>query len=443
MGTSTKKSAKKPSSKKKAKPSAKQRLQATVNIGMVGHVDHGKTTLVKTLSGVWTDRHSEELRRGISIKLGYADTTFRKCPKCRGIEAYTVEETCPKHNIPTNILRRLSFVDAPGHEILLATMISGAALMDGAILVVAANEECPQPQTAEHLDALLISGLDPEKIIVVQNKIELVTPAQAEKNYQQIRKFLAPTAAAKVPVIPISAIAKANIDLLIKTIEDRIPTPKHDLERPGRMYIARSFEVNLPGTRPEDLRGGVIGGTIIQGRFTVGDKIEICPGFQKKHGGKTFYEPIITKITSLQTGLGEMLDEAIPGGLIGIGTQIDPYFTKTDGLVGNVAGKPGTLPKISYKLLIKQHLMRRVVGSIQHQNIKAITARERLMINIGTTVTAGTVSSTQKKLIQVDLIRPVCAEKGQRVALSRNFGGRWRLIGYGFIEKTFSDEEQS
>ena len=287
--------------------------QAEVNIGLVGHVDHGKTTLVQSLSGVWTDRHSEEVRRGISIKLGYADTTFRKCPKCRGSQAYTVEELCPNHKTSTEILRRVSFVDAPGHEILLATMLSGATLMDGAILVIAANEECPQPQTAEHLDALLISNV--KKIVIVQNKIELVTPTEAKKNYRQIVSFIKNRLSPKTPIIPVSAIFKANLDILIQALENTIPTPKRDLTKPGKMYIARSFDVNKPGTKIADLKGGVIGGSITQGKFKVTDSIEIKPGIKLKKGGITSYQTLITKIRSIHTGTATQPEEAIPGEL--------------------------------------------------------------------------------------------------------------------------------
>src|SRR5660397_236402 len=114
---------------------------------MVGHVDHGKTTLVSALSGVWTDQHSEEVKRGISIRLGYANVTFKKCPQCPEPDAYTVASVCEKCGAKAEPLRTVSFVDAPGHETLMATMLSGAAIMDGAILVIAANEPCPQPQT--------------------------------------------------------------------------------------------------------------------------------------------------------------------------------------------------------------------------------------------------------------------------------------------------------
>jgi len=139
-----------------------------VNIGMVGHVDHGKTTLVRALSGSWTDQHSEEVKRGISIRLGYADATFRKCPSCPDPDAFTVEEKCPHCGADTEILRTVSFVDSPGHETLMATMLCGAAIMDGAVLVISANEPCPQPQTKEHLMALDITGID--RIVIVQNR---------------------------------------------------------------------------------------------------------------------------------------------------------------------------------------------------------------------------------------------------------------------------------
>ena len=113
--------------------------QPEINIGMIGHVDHGKTTLTKALSGEWTDRHSEELKRGISIRLGYADVAFYKCPECQGPAAYGTSKKCKNCGAEAEFLRAVSFVDAPGHETLMATMLSGAALMDGALRLVAAN----------------------------------------------------------------------------------------------------------------------------------------------------------------------------------------------------------------------------------------------------------------------------------------------------------------
>ena len=142
------------------KKDAKQKYgtQPEVNIGLVGHVDHGKTTLTERLSGKWTDTHSEELKKGITIRLGYANTILRKCLKCKGADAYTVKEKCPKCKGKTKELREISIIDAPGHESLMATMLSGANVMEGALLLVSANEPCPQPQTKEHLMALEIKG---------------------------------------------------------------------------------------------------------------------------------------------------------------------------------------------------------------------------------------------------------------------------------------------
>ena len=174
--------------------------QPEVNIGMIGHVDHGKTTLTKALTGEWTDRHSEELRRGISIRLGYADAAIYKCPKCEEPKCYTVAKECSVCGEKTEFLRAVSFVDAPGHETLMATMLSGAALMDGALLLIAANEKCPQPQTKEHLMGLAISGV--ENVIIVQNKIDIVEPEAAKENYQQIKDFLKGTVAEDSPIIP-------------------------------------------------------------------------------------------------------------------------------------------------------------------------------------------------------------------------------------------------
>ena len=142
--------------------------QPEVNIGAIGHVDHGKTTLVEAITGVWAAKHSEELRRGITIKLGYADAPIYKCPKCEEPRCYTSSQTCPNCETECEFVRAVSFVDSPGHEALMATMLSGATVMDGAMLIIAANERCPQPQTREHLAAIELAGL--KNIIIIQTK---------------------------------------------------------------------------------------------------------------------------------------------------------------------------------------------------------------------------------------------------------------------------------
>ena len=403
----------------------------TVNIGIVGHVDHGKTTLVSAISGVWTDKHSEEIKRGISIRLGYADSTFRKCPKCDVPDAYTVADTCEHCNTATEDVRTISFVDSPGHETLMATMLSGAAIMNGAVLVIAANEACPQPQTKEHLMALDIIGI--KNIVIVQNKIDLVSREKVLENHQQILDFVKGTVAEGAPIIPLSAQQSVNIDLLIQSIEEHIPTPEQNVDESARMLIARSFDINKPGTKPGKITGGVIGGTISQGSLSPGDKIEIRPGRRIESGGAVSWESIETEVTIIMAG-NDKLETATPGGLIGVGTKLDPSITKSDSLVGQVAGEPGKLPPTRDGFVMEVRLLERVVGSADELVIDPIHSNEPLMLNIGTATTVGVATSARKKEVEVKLKRPVCADEGDRVAISRRVGARWRLIGSGTIK---------
>ena len=406
--------------------------QPEVNIGMIGHVDHGKTTLTRALSGEWADRHSEEVKRGISIRLGYADVAFYKCPNCEGAAAYSTDKKCPCCGADTEFLRAVSFVDAPGHETLMATMLSGAALMDGAILLVAANEKCPQPQTKEHLMALSIIGI--EKIIIVQNKIDIVTREQAVENFKQIKEFVKGTIAENAPIVPISANSGVNIDMLIKTIEDHIVSSvKRDVDAPALMHVARSFDINSPGTSPKDLKGGVLGGSLIQGTLKVGDEIEIVPGIRTEVGGKTVWQRLTTKVTSLFAG-SKSVKSIGPGGLISIGTSLDPSITKSDGLTGRMVGIPGQVPEVAHDFTMKTVLLDRVVGSSSDLEVDEIKSNEMLMLSIGTATTVGVVKNGKAGKIQVALKIPVCIVKGQRVAISRRISNKWRLIGYGIVE---------
>ena len=407
--------------------------QPEINIGMIGHVDHGKTTLTRALSGVWTDRHSEELKRGISIRLGYADVAFYRCPECQGPAAYGTSKKCKNCGADAEFLRSVSFVDAPGHETLMATMLSGAALMDGALLLVAANEKCPQPQTKEHLMALSIIGID--KIIIVQNKIDIVTREQAVENYKQIKEFVKGTIAENAPIIPLSANRGVNIDILIEAIEKHIVSKvKRDQDAPALMHVARSFDINAPGTKPEDLKGGVLGGTLIQGTLKIGDDIEILPGRKTEVAGKAVYERMTAKVMSLEAG-GKSVDKVLPGGLIAIGTGLDASLTKSDGLTGRVVAVPGNLPDVRHDFTMKTTLLDRVVGSMAELSVEDIKSNEPLMLSVGTATTVGVVKSARNGSAEVALKIPVCVLPGQRVAISRRISNKWRLIGYGIVNQ--------
>ena len=403
--------------------------QPEVNIGLIGHVDHGKTTLTEKLSGSWTDTHSEELKRGITIRLGYANSEFRKIPGKKGTDAYTTKKKVDGKD--TKVIRTISFVDAPGHESLMATMLAGATIMDGAILLIAANEKCPQPQTREHLMALEIIGV--KNIVVVQNKIDLVTEDNALKNYKQIKEFLKGTAYEKSPIIPISAQHGVNIEVLIETIEKHIPTPKRNNKKEPLMFVARSFDVNKPGIKIKDLKGGVLGGALKQEKLKEGDEIEIRPGHVYLENNQQVWKALTTKITGLMTGKNQ-IKEVSPGGSIAVMTKLDPTIVKSDQLTGSLVGKPGKLPEVYNILKLETHLLDRVVGTKKETKVENIKMQETIMLNVNSAATVGIVIDIGKNTATSRLKLPICAEKGSRVTISRLVENRFRLIGYGMIQ---------
>jgi len=423
MAKSEKKAQSKGKSEKPRKPAAARLPE--VNIGLVGHVDHGKTTLTEALSGKWTDTHSEEMKRGITIKLGYADISFYKCKKCGEPQCYSTSSKCLRCFSDCDYLRTVSFVDAPGHETLMATVLAGAALMDGALLVIAANEPCPQPQTSEHLVALDIAGI--KNIVVVQNKIDRVSKEEAEENHKQIKEFLRGTVAENASIIPVSAQYRANIDALIAAIQQHIPAPRRDRKKEPKMLVARSFDVNKPGTPIAKLHGGVLGGSLLQGELRVGDEIEIRPGINVKDQIK----PIITEISGLQKAKLDQ-ESVTPGGLLGVSTKLDPSLAKADALSGSVAGLPGKLPPVWDELSLKINMLSRVVGSKEAIKVEPLKEGMPLMLTAGTSRTLGMITENAK-VSKIKLKLPICAEPGERVALSRQVTGRWRLVGWGEI----------
>jgi len=315
----------------------------------------------------------------------------------------------------------------------MAIMITGASIMDGAMLMVAANETCPQPQTREHLMALEIAGI--KNIVIVQNKIDLVTKDRAMESYKEIKEFLKGTIAQNAPIIPVSAHHDVNLDILIEAIEQTIPTPNRQDDERAVMHIARSFDVNRPGTRPAKLTGGVIGGSIVEGAFKEGDEIIIGPGRKIEQGNKTRWEPIETTITSMQGGGGKR-DVMMAGGLCGLGTLLDPSITTADNLSGQVLAKKGELPTIRTECTISVELMDTMVSGDGEgaDKIYPLRNNEMLMVNVATSTSVGVVKGAEKGKATLHLRLPICADEGQRVSLSRRVGARWRLIGHGTIQ---------
>ena len=400
--------------------------QPVINIGMVGHVDHGKSTLTNALTGIKTDVHSEEIKRGISIKLGYADTPVYECTGDDGEVFFSRE----KRSEDCRFRRVISFVDAPGHETLMATMLAGSSIMNGALLVIAANEKCPQPQTREHLTALEIMGI--KNIIVVQNKIDIVTREEAVKSYNEIKNFLRGSIAEDALIIPVSAYHNINIDKLLEAIELKMPTPDYDVNADPLMYVARSFDVNKPGTLPENLKGGVLGGSLVHGRLKVGQEIEIAPGVQLTKGNKQVWQNLTTEIVSLMAGK-DSYEEILPGGLAAVGTKLDPFLTKGDSLTGRMIGSVGKVPPVIFNLSIEVHLLKRVVGFEEELKVEPVKSKESIMLTAGTANTVGMVTSARGSTSDIALKYPISANIGQRVAIGRRISNRWRLIGYGEI----------
>jgi len=402
--------------------------QPCVNIGTAGHVDHGKTTLIQAFTGVWTSVHSQELRRGITIRVGYSDAAFYKCKNCEPPLGYSTTPKCPNCKKESELSRVVSFVDSPGHESLMANMLSGSALMDGAMLVVAANEKVPRPQTKEHLLALETLGI--KQIVLVQNKIDLISYKEAMSNHSDIQNFVKKTNAAKSPIIPISAQSGLNIDALIGAIEETIQTPTRDESKNTVMHVLRSFDVNKPGAKIKDIKGGVIGGSLTQGTLKVGEEIEIKPGIINEK--KKSYEPISTEIVSLGTGAG-LVDKVKPGGLIAIGTKLDPSLTRSDSFIGSVIGKPGTLPENSLEANIQVSLFDSAVGTTDDIKVLPIQVGESLRVNIGTAPVLSKVIKVKSDKVGIQFRRPVCLFEGSNIALSRRIADRWRLIGAGVV----------
>uniref|UniRef100_A0ACD5T8J1 Uncharacterized protein n=1 Tax=Avena sativa TaxID=4498 RepID=A0ACD5T8J1_AVESA len=387
--------------------------QATINIGTIGHVAHGKSTVVKAISGVQTVRFKNELERNITIKLGYANAKIYKCEddKCPRPVCYKAygsgKEDTPYCDVPgfentrMKLLRHVSFVDCPGHDILMATMLNGAAIMDGALLLIAANESCPQPQTSEHLAAVEIMRL--QHLIILQNKIDLIQESAAMNQHEAIQKFIQGTIAEGAPVVPISAQLKYNIDVICEYIVKKIPIPERNFTSPPNMIVIRSFDVNKPGSEVDEIRGG--------GVLRVNQNIEVRPGIVMK-------------------------DER---GLIGVGTTMDPTLTRADRLVGQVLGEIGSLPDVFVELEINFFLLRRLLGVRTKGTEKAgkvskLTKGEILMLNIGSMSTGARVVAVKNDLAKLQLTAPVCTSKGEKVALSRRVEKHWRLIGWGQIQ---------
>ena len=214
-------------------------------IGTAGHVDHGKTVLVKALTGTDTDRLKEEKERGISIELGFA---YLKLPNSR----------------------KAGIIDVPGHERFIKNMLAGVGGIDLVLLVIAADEGV-MPQTREHLE--IIQLLQVDRGVVVLTKKDLVDREWLEMVHEDVLEFIQHSRLKNAPVVAVSAVTGEGMEELLQTIDGLAAgVEKRKFSGPPRLPVDRVFSITGFGT--------VATGTLLSGELHVGDGLQIYPGDQ-------------------------------------------------------------------------------------------------------------------------------------------------------------------
>lgn len=401
--------------------------QPIINIGCLGSVSDGKSTLIEKLTGIQTQRHSNEKKRNITIKQGYGNMKIWK----DDLDYYytsdsNVKEYKTNDNDNCLLVNHISFVDCPGHQELIQTMLSSIKLMDGAIIVVAADQPLnKKPQLLQHLMAVKLGNI--KKVIVCINKIDLVDKFTLYERKQELDILLKEYNIEPFIIIPTCFNKKLGIKYLIQAIM-KLFNPENYLERNNNkpfFRISRSFDINKPGTNWDQVHGGVIGGSLFTGTLKVGDIIELRPGqVSKGKDGKFIYQPIQTKILSIKTDTTN-LNEIVPGGLCGIGTDLDPFYCKNDGLAGNVVGLPEQLPDVYTQVTINTNIINNTSWEPK--------INDNVMLQIGTKMMDAKIIKINKNNILYDLLKPVCINKNEHIIICKNNNKILKIVGEGVL----------
>lgn len=421
------------------------RQQAVVNIAFIGSVAHGKTTLVEKLSSIDTRRYAVESKKGYSVKIGYANFLLYGCPKCespycfqsrRFPEKNEKDRLCSIHqDTEMELLSHFSVIDCPGHSALSSVMMSGAGCVDGAILVIAANESCPQSQTQEHLAVADLAGL--EIIAVVQNKMDLCNDYVG--HYDQIKEFVQGTVAEPANIIP--SICRPDITKGVNEVCQELArfALHHTIQKasellvgqielnPLRMLLVRSFDFNKPGLDDSSqLIGGGLGGPIVSGEMKIGMIYEARPGRIVAENNEKRFMPLVFRIDTLKTP--KSVNYAVKGGNIGVGTSLDPSLTRNDGMAGQIVGTVGTLPNV-YGIIEGRYFVMKG---------KKLQEGDLVRITISTQTSDGVVKKTKKdkkiRKLLVMLKRPVCCEPNEPFSImTKDESGTFHLIAKGEV----------
>ena len=408
-------------------------------IGTAGHIDHGKTSLVRALTGTDTDRLPEEKKRGMSIELGYAFLAPGDDGPAVGegsvASAATAGQTkvVPAFGLPRE---PIAFIDVPGHEKLLHTMISGATGIDFALLLVAADDGV-MPQTREHLAVLSLLGID--RGVVAITKIDRVDEARVQEVTQQVTALLADTPLARAPIIPVSATrgdGVAELRQLLRAEAVRLDAAHgpdgtvdpHGSESPVRASAATEpaettaalpaqtgFRLAIDRVFSLDGVGTVATGTVHAGRVQVGDVLQQLPDGPKE-----------LRVRSLHAQ-NRSTDAAHAGQRCAInlaGIERDQLQR------GHWLAQPG-IASVSDRLDVELHLW--------HAEPRAIRSGTRVHVHLGTTASpaavavldADTLAPGRTGLAQLVLPQPLAAWHGDRLIL-RDAAGQ-RIIGGGRV----------
>lgn len=407
--------------------------QPILNIGTIGHVSNGKSTIVKDISGASTQRHTSEKIRNITIRLGYANAKIWKCPKCIPPLCYQSTSSgefiyeCKHCSNECELIRHVSFTDCPGHNLFMSTMLNGTCVMNYTILVESCgNDIIPAPQTLEHYGIVKKIGILPKLICL--NKIDLFSKSKqkAQDVINKLKQFFINNGD-DIPIIPVSATLNCNIDVLCEYIA-KFPIPQKDLTENFKMLIIRSFNINTPETNLCHLKGGVVGGSLTKGIITTDQNVIIYPGYVKRNNYLNWtYTPIKCKVLSIKSD-NNVLGYAISGGLIGVQLDIDPGMTGDDKLIGQVMFREnhnGDKINVFEKIQIKYN---KIDNSI---NIKQ---NDILYVNINSNNIKCTVIESDDNTMTLDMEKPVCIQIEDSITLNVSRGrDSIHIFGHGII----------
>lgn len=386
--------------------------QPITNIGMLGSVSDGKSTTVFSLSGVKTQRHSNEMKRNITIKPGYANMKIYEKDGVFNVKGYG------------DLVHHISFIDCPGHYQLIVTMMSNIRLMDGIILVVSAAEPITmKPQLIQHMLAIKMSGVN--NVIVLLNKLDLVSKKVAMERYDDLVTTLAKYDIVPKKIIPVCMNHMIGVETLLDSIMKYMPPRIKNIDGDPLFMVSRSFDVNHVNIPLDDMVGGVVGGSMVRGSFKVGDIIEISPGIITTDAlGNTINTPHITTITSLKSETHSM-DSIVTGGLIGIGTNIDPYYCKNDLMVGMMVGLQGKLPPVYYDITINY------TDIVFDDYVWIKNIGNNIMVISGTHCVDGKITHYDNDTISIKLARPMCIDNMNMIILCDKTKNSFHIVAHG------------